>query len=160
MSSNVVKISQRPEEGTSPAPDEGAADRFQDALRLLLNGGAAPDALALLESGLKLLPQDAASKERASESRALLLRIAGMRENAVKADKSLASLAAAIPGVVYQRTVSPEGQIRYSYISESAYDLFGVTAERILNDPEALFQHYSPEYRKHFRQRLLDASGT
>ncbi len=158
MSSNVVKISQRPEEGTSPTPDQGAVDRFQDALRLLLSGGAAPDALALLESGLKLLPQDAASKERASESRALLLRIAGMRENAVKADKSLASLAAAIPGVVYQRTVSPDGQIRYSYISESAYDLFGVTAERILNDPEALFQHYSPEYRKHFRQRLLDAS--
>ncbi len=33
-----------------------------------------------------------------------------------------------------------------------------MTADRILTDPEALFQHYSPEYRKHFRQRLLDAS--
>ncbi len=159
MSSNVLKINQRPEEGATPPAGEGAAtDRFQDALRLLLSGGRAPDALALLESGLKTQGQDPASRERAAESRALLLRVAGMRENAVKADKSLASLAAAIPGVVYQRLVSPDGQIRYTYISESAYDLFGVTAERILNDPEALFQHYSPEYRRHFRQRLLDAS--
>ena len=158
MSSNIVTINQRPGEGSSPSAGQEAADRFQDALRLLLSGGGAPQALALLESGLKLLPQDPASKERAAESRALLLRIAGMREQAVKADKSLASLAAAIPGVVYQRLVSPDGQIRYTYISESAYDLFGVTAERILGDPEALFQHYGPEYRKHFRQRLLDAS--
>jgi diguanylate cyclase (GGDEF)-like protein len=158
MSSNIVKINQQSKAGPVPMPAQAAADRFQDALRLLLSGGAAPEALALLESGLKLLPQDPDSKEKAAESRALLLRIAGMRENAVKADKSLASLAAAIPGVVYQRLVSPDGQIRYTYISESAYDLFGVTAERILSDPEALFQHYGAEYRKHFRQRLLDAS--
>ncbi len=77
MSSNVVKINQRPEEGSGPLPAQEAAERFQDALRLLLSGGAAPDALALLEGGLKLLPQDQASRERAAESRALLLRIAG-----------------------------------------------------------------------------------
>ncbi len=159
MSRNVLKLSQSADEPVALQDVAGGlTDVFQDALRLLLAGGGTPDALALLEGGLKRLPPDSISRDRAAESRALLLRIAGMRENAVKADKSLASLSAAIPGVVYQRLVSPEGQIRYTYISESAYDLFGVTAERILNDPEALFQHYSPEYRRHFRQRLLDAS--
>ena len=156
MSTNIVQIGSR---GADQATSETAgADIFQQALGRLLAGDSTPEALAFLESGLKLLPKDAATQERSVESRALLLRIAGMRESAVKADKSLASLAAAIPGVVYQRLVSPDGQIRYTYISESAKDLFGVTAERILNDPEALFQHYSPEYRNTFRQRLLDAS--
>ncbi len=45
------------------------------------------------------------------------------------AHERFAALAASIPGVVYQRRVSPDGEIRYTYISEGAYDLFGVPAE-------------------------------
>ena len=74
------------------------------------------------------------------------------------ADQRFASLAASIPGVVYQRIVTPDGEIRYTYISEGAKDLFGVSAEEILADPNALFDCHSPEYRQTFRERLLQAS--
>jgi signal transduction histidine kinase/CheY-like chemotaxis protein/HPt (histidine-containing phosphotransfer) domain-containing protein len=65
----------------------------------------------------------------------------------------------ALPNVVvYQRLVMPDGQIRYTYISEGAYDLFGVTAEEILSNPNALFSCHSADYSAKFRQRLLAAS--
>ena len=64
----------------------------------------------------------------------------------------------AIPGVVYQRVVTPDGQIRYTYISEGARDLFGVSPQEILSDPEALFKTHSPDYKAKFRERLLAAS--
>ncbi len=95
---------------------------------------------------------------RIAELVALLSDMEHAARHAEKTDRSLASLSASIPGVVYQRAVHPDGEIRYTYISENAEDLFGVTSERILNDPEALFRHYSPEYRQSFRQKLLKAS--
>jgi PAS domain-containing protein len=79
---------------------------------------------------------------------------------AADADTRFAALTATVPGVIYQRVVTPGGQIRYSYISENAYDLFGVTAEKILSDPEALFAHYGKDYRETFRHKLLEASRT
>ncbi len=74
------------------------------------------------------------------------------------ANERFASLAATIPGVIYQRRVSPDGQIRYTYISDGAKDLFGVPPEEILADPNALFACHGPEYRTTFRERLLKAS--
>ena len=74
------------------------------------------------------------------------------------ADERFTSLAHTIPGVVYQRVVTPDGDIRYTYISDGARDLFGVPPEDIIADPQALFGRHGPEYRKTFRQRLLAAS--
>ncbi|UCH72780.1 MAG: PAS-domain containing protein [Rhodospirillales bacterium] len=74
------------------------------------------------------------------------------------ADQRFGALAASIPGVVYQRKVSPDGEIRYTYISDGAKDLFGVSPEEIVSDPNALFDCHSPEYRETFRERLLEAS--
>ena len=70
------------------------------------------------------------------------------------------SLAAAIPGVVYQRIVWPSGDIRYTYLSEGAREMFGVDPEAVLKDPEVLFNTYSDEYKKTFRARLVEASQT
>src|SRR4051812_11161639 len=65
----------------------------------------------------------------------------------------------ALPNVVvYQRLVMPDGQIRYTYISEGAYDLFGVSAEEILSNPNALFSCHSADYSAKFKERLLAAS--
>ena len=75
-----------------------------------------------------------------------------------RADERLASLAKTIPGIVYQRLVTPEGDIRYTYISEGVKDLFGVTPQEILRDSRALFDCHGPEYRATFRKRLLEAS--
>ncbi|MDH3228207.1 MAG: PAS-domain containing protein [Alphaproteobacteria bacterium] len=74
------------------------------------------------------------------------------------ADQRFGALAASIPGVVYQRMVTPDGQIRYTYISDGAKDLFGVSPEEIISDPNALFDCHSPQYRETFRERLLEAS--
>jgi diguanylate cyclase (GGDEF)-like protein len=88
-----------------------------------------------------------------------VLQMRAASADADRAENQLAALASTIPGVVYQRRVHPDGTIRYTYISDSAFDLFGVTAKTILSDPEALFQHYGPDYRKEFRNRLLKASA-
>ncbi|HKW55323.1 MAG TPA: PAS-domain containing protein, partial [Stellaceae bacterium] len=74
------------------------------------------------------------------------------------ADERFTSLAASIPGVVYQRLVTPEGNIRYTYISEGVRDLFGVAPEEVLTDPQALFNRHDPSYAATFRERLLSAS--
>jgi diguanylate cyclase (GGDEF)-like protein len=84
---------------------------------------------------------------------------AAQREAAFRAaNERFAALVAAIPGVVYQRVVKPDGDIRYTYISDGARDLFGVAPEQILADPEALFKTHGPDYKAKFRERLLDAS--
>ena len=54
--------------------------------------------------------------------------------------------------------MTPEGDIRYTSISESARDLFGVEAEKIVGDPDALFRHYDKDYRESFRDKLIAAS--
>jgi len=73
-------------------------------------------------------------------------------------DDFLATLAS-LPGVVlYQRVVTPDERIYYSYISEGARDVFGVHAEEILADPDALFSRHGSDYRSKFRERLLSAS--
>lgn len=64
-----------------------------------------------------------------------------------------------LPGVVfYQRVVEPNGQIHYSYISEGARDLFGVSADEIISNPNALFSTHGVDYKANFRERLLTAS--
>ena len=70
----------------------------------------------------------------------------------------LASIAN-LPGiVVYQRIVTPDEKIRYTYISESCRDLFGASAKEIIANPDALTDRHSPEYKAKFRERLLAAS--
>ena len=71
---------------------------------------------------------------------------------------SFDSLANSIPGVVYQRRVFPDGYICYTYISESAKEFFGISAEEIVNNPGSLFSSYAPEYAESFRERLIEAS--
>jgi diguanylate cyclase (GGDEF)-like protein len=66
---------------------------------------------------------------------------------------------AKLPGVVvYQRVVTTDERIFYTYISEGCRDIFGIEAEKILSDPEALFERHSDEYKAKFRERLINAS--
>lgn len=79
-------------------------------------------------------------------------------QNAISGDEFLTALAD-LPGVVlYQRVVTPDEQIYYSYISEGTRDIFGVSAEEILSNPEALFRTHGSDYSAKFRERLLSAS--
>jgi signal transduction histidine kinase len=74
------------------------------------------------------------------------------------ADERFQSLASTVPGVVYQRVVKPDGDVRYNYISDGALELFGVPAAEIVADPQALFDCHGPEYRRDFRERIMTAS--
>ena len=76
----------------------------------------------------------------------------------LSANERFAALAKNIPGVVYQRVVRPNGDIRYTYISDAAKDLFGVEPDEILSDPQALFDCHGPDYYATFHDRLLTAS--
>jgi signal transduction histidine kinase len=78
--------------------------------------------------------------------------------DARSAEERFDSLAANLPGVIYQRVVRPDGSIRYTYISEGTRDLFGVAPQEVLANPEALFERYGAEYREAFQARLRQAS--
>src|SRR6266851_9437299 len=92
---------------------------------------------------------DAAS--RGNGHHAITKEAAGM--NATASAQCLASLAG-LPGVVvYQRVVTPDEQIRYTYISDGCRDLFGASAQEILSDPDALLGRHSDEYKAKFRER-------
>ena len=73
-------------------------------------------------------------------------------------NQRITALAKSVPGVIYQRVVRPDGDIRYTYISDAARDLFGVSPEEIIAEPKALFGRHGPEYAASFRERLLRAS--
>ena len=90
----------------------------------------------------------------------LALIAAHQYELCAAATRRLDSLSEAIPGVVYQRVVEPTGAIYYTYISEGARELFGVSPEEIIADPDALFSRHGPEYRAKFRERLRAASDS
>jgi diguanylate cyclase (GGDEF)-like protein len=78
--------------------------------------------------------------------------------NAFQPAECFAALAS-LPGVVvYQRVVEPDDKIRYAYISDGAFDLFGVSADEILSNPNALFSTHGRDYSAKFRERLLAAS--
>jgi PAS domain-containing protein len=74
-------------------------------------------------------------------------------------DERLKSLSASLPGVVYQRIVKPDGDIRYTYMSDGAEDVFGVSAKEILSDPEVVFSRHGADYKVKFRERLVAASA-
>ncbi len=76
------------------------------------------------------------------------------------APNQFSSLAKTIPGVVYQRIVNLNGDIRYTFLSEGAREMFGVEPQDVIKDPDVLFRTYSEDYRQTFRARLVEASRT
>ena len=117
-------------------------------------------------AGSESLAQAASMRERLGRQLiAMGHRIAGTDPSnaapgAATGNDRFASLASMIPGVVYQRIVKPDGDIRYTYMSEGAREMFGVAPDDVMEDPEALFKTYSEDYKSNFRQRLIAASKT
>jgi PAS domain-containing protein len=103
-------------------------------------------------------PRDALLAAKLLPLAKLLLAHQRQAQALISADERFASLAANVPGVVYQRRVSPGGDIRYTYVSPGAADLFGVPPEEIVANPKALFDRHAPSYSENFRERLLTAS--
>ncbi|MCE2934153.1 MAG: EAL domain-containing protein [Hyphomicrobiales bacterium] len=136
----------------------GLKEAFRIDVRSETLGAAQGSISAFLPDNVDKVERVAPLMRAAGQTVELLVSLRRLMRRASESDTRFAELASTLPGVVYQRVVSPEGQIRYSYISDNAFELFGVTAEAILTDPEALFAHYGKEYRETFRQKLIQAS--
>lgn len=72
-------------------------------------------------------------------------------------DFHLESLLKQIPGVVYQFVVSPEGEWRFAYISDTVRDLYEVTPESVLLDHNALTSKIHPDDQLNHRKSVEDA---
>ena len=64
------------------------------------------------------------------------------------------------PGVVYQWAYNPDGTGGYTFVSESAETILGVTPDAALKDPEALLGLIPAEDRPRLRQKALEAAAT
>jgi signal transduction histidine kinase len=121
-------------------------------------GGDVLGVLALFRRQAGLPPQAAkALIDRAAPLARLALEHDRRRLALYHADERFDALTASIPGVVYQRVVSPEGDIRYTYISEGARELFGVSPAEVLENPNNLFDCLGAEYRASLRDKLAAA---
>jgi diguanylate cyclase (GGDEF)-like protein len=136
------------------------ASGFKEAatIQVVIDGAPVGTIAVFLVDAVKDEGSLAREMQEAAASAGIVARLRRTVRRAQKGDTRFDALASTLPGVIYQRVVNPLGEIRYVYISENAYDLFGVTAETILTEPEALFAHYGEDYRKTFRQKLIQAS--
>ncbi len=75
------------------------------------------------------------------------------------AHQHLASLVAAIPGVVYQFLVTPDHQWKFLYVSEGIQDLYGVAPQEALRDHNALTERIHPEDQEPHRQAVIEAAN-
>jgi diguanylate cyclase (GGDEF)-like protein len=126
---------------------------------LLAASGAKMGALSLyFKQGTPVARYRRLLRQHAAPLLAACLSARPVTPPAVAHPDRFASLAATIPGVVYQRIVSPQGDIRYTYISEGAREFFGVAPEEIIENPDVLFRTFSEEYKASFKQRLIAAS--
>src|SRR4051794_9014914 len=121
----------------------------------VLNGNAGPPC----PSGIQIIggrpmtaiQRGAVRKNRESDS-AAEAPVATSSLRPFSSDEFLTTLTS-LPGVVlYQRVVTPDERIYYSYISEGARDLFGVSADEILSNPDALFSPHGSDYKSKFRE--------
>ena len=64
------------------------------------------------------------------------------------------TIAANLPGAVYQRVMYPDGTIVYPYISRGVFDTHGVEAENVKRDGSLLTGRVHPDDRERFAQAL------
>ena len=75
-------------------------------------------------------------------------------------EEQLEQVTSAVPGVVYQYLVGPEGSERFLFVSSGALDLLGATAEAILADPRQAWEWMEPDDRQALRADFIRASRT
>lgn len=64
-----------------------------------------------------------------------------------------------IPGVVYQRELTADGEIRYPFLSSRLVDLFGVSAKEAMADPAKLMQAVHPDDIEGMRTSIADSAN-
>ncbi|WP_414623289.1 PAS domain S-box protein [Calothrix sp. CCY 0018] len=100
------------------------------------------------EYELKKLNQEL---ERRVEQRALL---------ALETETRLKRLAANVPGMLYQYQLFNNGNVRFSYVSDGCYDLFGVEPEQILRNSDIILQMTHPDDVVGLNQSMASTAET
>lgn len=77
---------------------------------------------------------------------------------ATASDERFQALAANVPGVLFQIHDSPDGYLRFTYVSEASQMLLGMPAEALCNKPDALLALIVEEDRQDFLAALSNAA--
>lgn len=76
------------------------------------------------------------------------------------AARRLADLAHSIPGDIYRRVLSPDGEIFYSDVAGKSEYLYGVDAETVVARPGAFVDALHPEDRDLGAERSMNRPGS
>jgi len=72
--------------------------------------------------------------------------------------ESLTNLIAQIPGTVFQLRLEPDGRAHYPFISQSVFDLYGISTESLRTDASLLLRAVHPDDRNAVVSSLQDSS--
>ncbi|HEY0420685.1 MAG TPA: histidine kinase dimerization/phospho-acceptor domain-containing protein, partial [Acetobacteraceae bacterium] len=80
-------------------------------------------------------------------------------ERIAQSERRFQSIAASVPGLFYQRRLSPAtGKMDYLYISPSVTDLLGYSAEEAIADPRIVTRAMLPEDRPAYRASVEESA--
>jgi len=75
-------------------------------------------------------------------------------------EEQLRHIAQAFPGAVYQFSLSPAGEMRFTYVSEGVRELMGVAPEDAVSDFGNVWEAIAPEQRDLVMQSTLQSAAT
>ena len=148
-----------------PLPEElgpvrrviGRDEPVQDARMTVERPGGPPGILSINAAPLR---------DAARQVTAVVVSITDVTEQAtaqkalLDREEQLERVTSAVPGVVYQYVVGPEGTERFVFVSRRAEELLGASAEAILADPKQAWATMDPEDREAMRADFLRATRT
>ncbi|HEV8598905.1 MAG TPA: PAS domain S-box protein [Gemmatimonadales bacterium] len=125
------------------------------ARRVMAAGDAVRDARLIVErpdGARRILSINAAPlRDGTGRITAVVLSLSDITEQQLaqqaiqESEQQLQHITSAVPGVVYQYVVGPGAECRFTFMSERAQDLFGVSAADILADPSCWWAMVDPE---------------
>lgn len=82
---------------------------------------------------------------------------AEQRHRLTENERVLGSLASRLPGYIFQRVQAPDGSFRFTYLSESLRQQFGVDPEEVMAHPGNFWNLIHPDDQESLRQVFADA---
>jgi len=75
-----------------------------------------------------------------------------------ESEERLRLISEAIPGVLYQFRLAPDGAVDFPYVSRGVYDIFGVNAEAVMADREVLMSLIHEADRETMETTIIDSA--
>ena len=77
-----------------------------------------------------------------------------LQKKLLETNKQLINITKNIPGTIYTFQLFPDGRSSFPYVSDTMYDVLGLTAEAIKEDNANIFDLFSQEDLKHVNQTI------